>query len=813
MNKSKKTVLAVLSTTVAAASIFSLTACNEPEPLTDKPLETQKIVDYTKADSDKSEIFASGSKGYSWENGDPFNVWWKPQNVSTEGGKLSLSISEMTEKEQKWDEEKQENVDALADYYGGEARSEHYYGYGDFQVRMKPAKIVGTASTFFTCTGPYDKWYSEDGSEVIKENKHDEIDIEFLGKDTTKVQFNYFAGGVGGHEYMYDLGFDASVEFHDYGYRWTETYITWFVDNVPVYRIDRKGNEAWPETAGRVIMNYWCSTENAAAWMGEFGDDYSGKAEYEYVATSATQCPDPNTAHIKDIPPVEVVVPEEGWSDISTAAFDGWGMYAIDKTDGLNISHTTERGSYNCCGMDLESSYKWVKFNVKNNDTVAAEIRLDIKNKDAGGAVEAVYPASDKVKVLTADAAAYIALDAGEELEVAVKLKEDIYVNQFVVFLNSTGTNAATGNITISELKGIIDEGAVPPAPPADTTALKIGDKEVTFGGDYTTVVSEDQLSMNIKYSDVSGKSYKNANTSIADVVGENNTLTFTVKNDGTETVKIRVDIGCATDDGSVKQDGEKNNFCNIKAEYSENVAESGNDYIYGGADWFKVAAGETVTVKVTFTENVAKDLKFYLDSSTWDDETTHSGDVTFSAFAFAKEEAVTPEPPVGGEVALTFTSTEAYTVDKSGEGANEVNVTYSGVGGKSYNNLVADVAALAADKDTFSMTIKNNGEETVKIRMDIGCAEADGSDKQDGGKNEFCNIKAEYVGNVEASGNDYIYGGADWVKVAAGETVTVIITFTKGVATHLTLFLDSSTYDDEGTHSGNVTLSGFSFN
>lgn len=40
----------------------------------------------------------------------------------------------------------------------------------------------------------------------------DEIDVEVLGKDTTKVQFNYYTNGTGNHEYLYDLGFDASED-------------------------------------------------------------------------------------------------------------------------------------------------------------------------------------------------------------------------------------------------------------------------------------------------------------------------------------------------------------------------------------------------------------------------------------------------------------------------------------------------------------------------------------------------------------------------------------------------------------------------
>ena len=115
-------------------------------------------------------------------------------------------------------------------YFAGEARSYQYFGYGDYSVKMKPAKKAGTASTFFTCTGPYDE--NEEG----EPNPHDEIDIEFLGSDTTKVQFNYFVNGVGEHEYKYDLGFDASEEYHEYGYRWTSEYIEWFVDGEPVYK-------------------------------------------------------------------------------------------------------------------------------------------------------------------------------------------------------------------------------------------------------------------------------------------------------------------------------------------------------------------------------------------------------------------------------------------------------------------------------------------------------------------------------------------------------------------------------------------------
>jgi len=83
---------------------------------------------------------------------------------------------------------------------------------------MKPAKNVGIVSSFFTYTGPTDgtPW--------------DEIDIEFLGKDTTKVQFNYYTNGVGNHEKIVNLGFDAANSYHTYAFDWQPNSIKWYVE-------------------------------------------------------------------------------------------------------------------------------------------------------------------------------------------------------------------------------------------------------------------------------------------------------------------------------------------------------------------------------------------------------------------------------------------------------------------------------------------------------------------------------------------------------------------------------------------------------
>lgn len=186
-----------------------------------------------------------------WSNGGMFNCTWKNSNVSFSQGIMNLSI------------QRAQN----GGYTGGEVRTTNTYGYGMYNVRMKPIKNNGVVTSFFTYTGPSygTRW--------------DEIDIEFLGKDTTKVQFNYYTNGVGNHEYLYDLGFDASKEFHQYGFIWASDHITWFVDNQPVYT-------AWgniPSTPGYIMTNVWPGI-HVDDWLNPYDGVVPLTAQYDWFS-------------------------------------------------------------------------------------------------------------------------------------------------------------------------------------------------------------------------------------------------------------------------------------------------------------------------------------------------------------------------------------------------------------------------------------------------------------------------------------------------------------------------------------------------
>ncbi len=208
-----------------------------------------------------------------WTNGNPFDCGWYAENAVIHDGALHLSIDE--------------DSTGTYNYSGGEYRTADTYHYGYYETSMQAIQNPGVVSSFFTYTGP-----SED-------NPWDEIDIEILGKDTTKVQFNYYTNGVGNHEYMYDLGFDASEGYHTYGFDWQPDYIAWYVDGVEVYR----ATQDIPVTPGRIMMNTWPGI-GVNDWLAAYDGTTPLTARYQwvtYTANSGSDEPDtPTTTTIPD---------------------------------------------------------------------------------------------------------------------------------------------------------------------------------------------------------------------------------------------------------------------------------------------------------------------------------------------------------------------------------------------------------------------------------------------------------------------------------------------------------------------------------
>ena len=824
--------------------------------LTDKALEGDFLLDFSKG-PDSSVVFESDG----WSNGDVFNVVWKKHNVKYADGKMYLGITK--EKATAW----LNNEEVAFPYTAGEARTQNYFGYGDYFVKMKPSKNPGTASTFFTCTGPYDTKYvldengkaklNEDGTIMMTENPHDEIDIEFLGNDTTKVQFNFFVNGKGGNEYMYELGYDAAEEFHEYGFRWTEDSITWFIDGKPVYKVttDKTVEEAenlkivdvLPSTPGRLLMNYWCGNEGAELWMGKYeGNVNDNGCEYEWIKSSTKGAP-LNPENV-DLSAAENCLIINGENYLFTT--DGnYTFDALNNNKALNITYTNVIGaSYKniATGLaDLPSKYNKLTMKVKNNGKETVKIRIDVgsqtqvsKNTKACN----VYATQDGTEVFTDTdwGGSKFEIAAGATSTLEVYFDPAMKTEALIIYIdtadhNEDGLNVKhSGSVTFSNVafstgKVPVAQAPVVPDVDVDTSTLDRVEADLTYQStpEYTVTKDNENKTWNVTYTNVqggaTGNGYKTISAGVETLDLGLNRYSVKIRNNGTEAVKVRIDIIGKTPMGTCP-DGKPLNACNLASLQDGVVVEGGTDTVWGGSA-FTIEPGKTSVLEVVFkAEQVVSAVEFFFDSHIYDDNETHAGDVTLSEMAFLGELEGevdgpiqtpgygddAPEHPVSGNlttsidgtnISITGTTTEGYGVNASVDENNNqiIDVVYTNIIGKSYATVeMGGIEELAAVHDTFNVTITNNGAEAVKIRIDV-------ADKN----NKICNVSA--IETAVRAVTDKNNGTQ--IELAAGAEAIIEIKYDPAKQpTKLVFFIDSWIWDDPTPHAGNITLSGMTF-
>lgn len=242
------------------------------------------ITNWTLVNDFNSETIASGWEKANWTNGNMFNCWWDPENITFNESGNSLMKMKICKKT---------NPSYPQAYNGAELRTTGTYGYGYYEVRMKPCKASGTNSSFFL--------YTKDDKNNIEWN---EVDIEFITKDMgdgrglrSIPQFNFFIDNAGeGHEFLYtDLEFDASTAFHVYGIEYAADHISWYVDGKKVYTATgcEKGGHhhakgSLPRHNMQIMVNFWPGT-GVDDWLGPFNYTAPLYAEYDYIKFKAAE--------------------------------------------------------------------------------------------------------------------------------------------------------------------------------------------------------------------------------------------------------------------------------------------------------------------------------------------------------------------------------------------------------------------------------------------------------------------------------------------------------------------------------------------
>ena len=208
-------------------------------------------------------------KSDGWNNGFPFYNRWEEEAISHSTDGMAITLSHAP------------NGSDDFEFQSGELRSHEYFGYGCYEVEMKPIAEPGVISSFFLFAGPYDK--PEDGNGM-----HNEIDVEFLGNNTNVMQVNFWTNDdryARSHEQLIYLDFDASQDYHRYGIKWTKGAIKWYIDGNLVYKVKNSSDDPIPsvnDSRLRIMANVWATDDRISNWAGEFSKDPATSVTAEY---------------------------------------------------------------------------------------------------------------------------------------------------------------------------------------------------------------------------------------------------------------------------------------------------------------------------------------------------------------------------------------------------------------------------------------------------------------------------------------------------------------------------------------------------
>lgn len=612
----------------------TLTACfkNEEVLNLDNEPEFQTNVIANFKQGSYPELFAVAD-GFS--NGGVFNVEWDDKAVKYTDDGLELTVSRKPENDQG-------NVPEVPNYGAG-MNTHNYYGYGFYSAEMKPSGVDGTCTALFTYSGQYDT----DAEGNPHPNPHDEIDIEFLGKDTTRVQFNYFVNGQGGHEYWYDLGFDASEEYHTYGFYWAADRITWYVDGEAVYKVEASESTPLPANPGRIMMNHWSGTEEAEGWMEKY-DGQTSTASYRTISV---------TGKPLDVSGQEIV-PETGDFELDATSVNlpltstGSG-YKITTTDNGNsydiaadgiVANSYENITNSSDISDLMAEKNAFAFTIENNGQKRLNVRLDVidttietSNDDPSLPKHQCinYLAyKDNVKATTSYewGGTTFVVEPNQTSEIVLIYKGT--ANKIALFLDSSLNSDETRTVRakLSSFKfGVATGEDIPlPSEPVEdpfeaASPISLDFTEVSEG--YNVIQNAEKTDLNVTYTDMT-LSWNNVGANIAHTTVEN-AFSVKIKNNGDKEVAVRINVLAVT------PPSEQNSAANVSATY--NGVAVNTDMVWGGS-FFTIPANSEGVAIVWFNSPIYQ-VQFMIDSF---NEGTFSGNVTFSEFKLVED----PEGP-----------------------------------------------------------------------------------------------------------------------------------------------------------------------
>lgn len=202
---------------------------------------------------------------HGWSNGDHQNCLWSKRQVAADGA-LRLSFAEAPS-------EIEGDPTVERDYVCAEVQTRQRFGYGTFEVRLKAVDRSGYNSAFFTYIGP------------VHDQPHDEIDVEVLGRDTDRVEFNQFVDGRSAGGTIVDVPGGTASKFVSYAFIWEPERLRYFVDGELVHEV--LDPAVIPDQPMKIYSSLWAGETNPG-WMGQFDPpDGPLTMEIDWIAFTA----------------------------------------------------------------------------------------------------------------------------------------------------------------------------------------------------------------------------------------------------------------------------------------------------------------------------------------------------------------------------------------------------------------------------------------------------------------------------------------------------------------------------------------------
>ena len=172
---------------------------------------------------------------------------------------------------------------AVRQFTSASIASRERYLFGHFVAEVRPSNVPGLITGIF----------------LHRNSPRQEIDLEFLGRDTTKLLVNvYYNPGADGTklEYGYrgtptliDLGFDAASEFHRYEIEWCASSIRWRVDGRLVHERLMWDPTPIPHLPMQFNVNLWHSRSKELAGKLAVGN-LPAQSHIRFIGTRPDAC-------------------------------------------------------------------------------------------------------------------------------------------------------------------------------------------------------------------------------------------------------------------------------------------------------------------------------------------------------------------------------------------------------------------------------------------------------------------------------------------------------------------------------------------